>query len=216
MAVVLATSFLLPSRVMATAIPTCQIKFNLPSKQPVDANIVIYPDFVKDEGDDLYPGARFEVDDTSGKNFLLADKGCDFDSYGPTKWQDWNCTWDPKVNRQVGIHTIKMKIKGGSGETFYNECSAKFELVPSSASPLEKSMIGYTVKSGDSLWNVAKNQLKSVNLPVTNKNINYLKNLYVLENKLSLYKSGTYGLNTNRLINLYSEEEIVRKIGLIK
>ena len=108
--------------------PSCSLSFNLTSPQSTNQNIVIFPKGVIDNGRGIYPGARFEVDDGSGTNFQQAGYGCDFDSYGPTDWHNWNCTWSSAINRQPGRHTIRLTVKDASGK-YANSCEASFVLV---------------------------------------------------------------------------------------
>jgi hypothetical protein len=109
--------------------PECSIRFNVTSPQSTRENIVMFPNTVKDNGGGIYPGARFEVSDENGRNFKIAERGCDFDSYGPTQWQGWNCTWDYNINHQPGIHTVKLTVKDSSG-MFSKTCTSGFELTP--------------------------------------------------------------------------------------
>lgn len=107
--------------------PSCTIQFSTSSPQTFDFPITIQPLFVTDYGGGIYPGARFEVDDATGNFWQIAGNNCDFNSLGAVTWPNWNCTWSPFINRQVGTHTIRMTVKDRSGYNS-NACFATFAL----------------------------------------------------------------------------------------
>lgn len=120
------------------------------------------------------------------------------------------------INRQPGIHTIRLIVKDAAGN-FTNTCIEKFELLNNTPpNTTDTSFKNYESNRGDNLWRIVTNQLKENNIPVNNINVNYLKNMYIIENNLTQYKSGIYGVNENTSIKLYSKDELQKKIDLLR